>query len=269
MYSPIDQQELAYVLSLVRTVLGGDVAGAYLFGSAALGGLRPRSDLDVLVVSKRRTTRAEKQCLVDGLLSVSGRERGKTRWRRIELTIVVGSEIDPWRYPPTIDFIYGDWLREDFGRGDIEPSPREHPDLATVITMVLLSDRPLMGPPPAALLAPVPHEDLLRAIVGGIDSLLRDIDSDTDNVILTLVRIWSTTRTGAIRSKDGAADWALAQLPDQYRPVLARARDNYLHADVESWDDLRSLVRPFAEHVVSQIKDLYGRSSDRREGAPR
>lgn len=249
--------------------MGRDVRGAYLFGSAALGGLRPRSDLDVLVVSERRTTRAEKQTLVDRLLAVSGRERGEVRWRRIELTIVVESEINPWRYPPTIDFIYGDWLRGDFSRGSIEPSPREHPDLATVIAMVLLSDRPLMGPPPSALLAPVPHEDLLRAIVGGVDSLLRDIDSDTDNVILTLARIWTTIATGAIRSKDTAADWAMGRLPDQHRPVLERARANYLRPDVEAWDDLRTRVRPFADYVVAQIKDLYGRASDRREGDPR
>ena len=258
-------QELEYVLSLVRSVLGRDALGAYLFGSAALGGLRPHSDLDILVVSTRRTTRAEKQRLVDDLLSVSGRERGDARWRRIELTIVVASEVNPWRYPPTIDFLYGDWLREDFDRGSIEPSPREHPDLAMVVTMVLLSDRPLMGPPPAALLAPVPHADLLRAMVDEIDALVRDIDSDTNNVILTLARIWATVATGAIRSKDMAADWALGRLPDAHRPVLARARANYLRSDVESWDDLRLRVRPFADYVVAQIKDLYGRASHQLE----
>jgi streptomycin 3"-adenylyltransferase len=265
MYSSIEELELKYVLKVVRTILGPDVVGAYLFGSAALGGLKPQSDVDVLVVSKRRTTRAEKQRLVDDLLSVSGRRRGDVRWRRIELTIVVASEINPWRYPPPIDFIYGDWLREAFHRGSIEPSPREHPDLAPVITMVLLSDRPLMGPPPAALL--VPREDLLRAIVGDIDSLLRDIDSDTTNVILTLARIWTTIATGAIRSKDAAADWALGQLPDEHRPVLAYARANYLSSDVESWDTLRSRVRPCANYVVTRIRYLYGYASDRVEGA--
>lgn len=138
-----------------------------------------------------------------------------------------------------------------------------------VITMVLQSDRPLMGPPPAALLAPVPRGDLLRAMVGEIDSLLRDIDSDTSNVILTLARIWTTVATGAIRSKDRAADWALGQLPDQFRPVLARARANYVRSDLESWDDLRLRVRPFADYVVAQVRDLYGRASDQLEGAQR
>ena len=58
-----DEQQLDRVMALVREVLGPDAVGAYLFGSAVLGGLQPQSDLDVLVVS-RQTTREEKQCLV-------------------------------------------------------------------------------------------------------------------------------------------------------------------------------------------------------------
>ena len=45
-----DQQQLARVVALVRDVLGPNAVGAYLFGSAVLGGLKPRSDLDVLAV---------------------------------------------------------------------------------------------------------------------------------------------------------------------------------------------------------------------------
>ena len=63
-----DQIEL--LLTLVRDVLHEDVVGAYLHGSAVLGGLRPRSDLDVMVVSKRRTNRAEKQQLISQLLAL-------------------------------------------------------------------------------------------------------------------------------------------------------------------------------------------------------
>jgi predicted nucleotidyltransferase len=37
------------VLQLIDEVFGGDVLGAYLHGSAVLGGLRPTSDLDILV----------------------------------------------------------------------------------------------------------------------------------------------------------------------------------------------------------------------------
>src|SRR6266508_309546 len=62
-----DERQLDRVLTLVGDVLGTDAVGAYLFGSAVLGGLQPRSDLDLFVVSKRETTREEKQRLVDRL----------------------------------------------------------------------------------------------------------------------------------------------------------------------------------------------------------
>lgn len=99
MLNATDQQQIDRALALVRAVLDSDAVAAYLFGSAVLDGLRPESDLDVLVVSKRRTTRAEKQRLVDGLLAASGRRTPHGMWRRIELTIVVERDIKPWCYP--------------------------------------------------------------------------------------------------------------------------------------------------------------------------
>ncbi len=70
--SQADQQQLTRVVSLVRDLLGPDAVAAYLFGSAVLGGLRSESDLDVLAVSRRRTSHEEKQRLADCLLTISG-----------------------------------------------------------------------------------------------------------------------------------------------------------------------------------------------------
>jgi hypothetical protein len=224
-----------------------------------IGGLQPESDLDVLVVSERPTTREQKQRLVDRLLAFSGRRTPNGEWRSVELTIVLESEIKPWRYPPSFDFQYGDWLRGDFERGNVEPWPTTtNPDLAVLITMVLLANTPLLGPPPAEIFDPVPHDDLVRATVGDIESLLGDLDSDTRNVILTLARIWSTVATGRIRSKDAAGDWALGRLPEEHRAVLARARAIYFGDEEERWDDLRPRVRPFADHVVGEINRIAG-----------
>jgi streptomycin 3"-adenylyltransferase len=235
------------------------LAGAYLFGSAVLGGLRPESDLDVLVVSKRQTTRQEKQRLVERLLAVSGRSTPQGRWRRVELTLVVESEIKPWRFPPKFDFQYGDWLRGEFERGIVEPWPtKTNPDLASLITNVFCANTPLHGAPPADLFDPVPHDDLVRAIVGDVDSLLGRLDSDTGNVILTLARIWTTVATGAVRSKDAAADWALARLDEDHRAVLVRARAIYLGDEAERWDDLRPRVQAHADYVVGEIERLDG-----------
>ena len=239
----------------MREVLGPDAGGAYLFGSAVLGGLRPESDLDVLAVAKRPTTRAQKQALVERLLELSGRTTSQGRWRRLELTIVVESEVVLWRFPPRFDFQYGDWLRREFERGDVEPWPTTtNGDLATLLTTVLLCDRPLLGPPPAELLEPVPAADLAAAMVGDLGALLDDLEPDTRNVILTLARIWSTLATGAIRSKSDAADWALTRLPEEHRPVLAHARAVYLGDERETWDAFAGRIRPHADHVVAEIE---------------
>ena len=252
-----DREQLDRILILVSDVLGPSAVGAYLFGSAVLGGLRPQSDLDVLVVTKRRTTHEERQLLIERLLSISGRHTAHGRRRRVELTIVVESEVKPWRYPPSFDFQYGDWLRNEFERSELEPWPSTtSPDLAVLITMVLLGNTPVLGPPPAEILDPVPHDDLVRASLGGIDSLLDDLDTDTRNVLLTLARIWSTAATGVVYSKDAAADWALARLPEEDRAILARARACYRSGADERWDGLRPEVRRHAAHLVAQILSL-------------
>lgn len=241
-------------MTLVRDVLGADALGAYLFGSAALGGLKPESDLDVLVLSRRRTERKEKARLVERLLSISGRATPTGRWRRLEVTIVVDDEIRPWRFPPRFDFQYGDWFRRKFEAGELEPWPSTtNGDLATLIAMARVGDSPLFGPRPAQAFEPVPHADLIAAMTGDIPSLLDVLDRDTGNIVLTLTRIWSTATTAEFRSKDAAADWALERLPDEHRAVLARARAVYLGEEEERWDDLREQIRPHADHVVAEI----------------
>ena len=242
-----------HLLPLLHRTLPDTVLGIYLHGSATLGGLRPHSDLDVLVVVRRTMTHAQRRFLVEELMKVSGGDA-----RPVELIVVVQDDVRPWRYPPTCDFLYGEWLRDEYERGAV-PAPEPSPDLAPLLTMVLLPDAPLYGPPPADVLDPVPHEDLRRAIVAGVPELLGDLGTDTRNVLLTLARIWTTLATGAIRSKDAAADWALPRLPAEHRAVLAHARAVYLgdedEDEVEHWNgSLLPGVRPCAEFLVRAIE---------------
>ena len=250
-----DAAQLARVVDLARDVLDAHLAAAYLFGSAVLGGLQPDSDLDVLVLTRRPTTSAEKRALVEQLLAVSGRQTATGRWRRVELTVVVESELTPWRYPPRFDFQYGDWLRSEFERGNLEPWPTaENGDLATLLTMVRRYGEPLVGPPAEDVVPPVPEADLRVAMVGDLETLLEDLEPDTRNVLLTLARIWCTLVTGEIRTKDEAATWALERLPEAHRPTLAHARARYLGAEDDRWEELRDDVRPLAERMVAEIR---------------
>jgi streptomycin 3"-adenylyltransferase len=243
------------VLRLVRDVLGDGMIGAYAHGSAVFGGLRRYSDLDVLVVEREPTTDDQRRRLIDGLLRVSGRYPPVDR-RPVELTLVVQSQVRPWRYPPVCDLQYGEWMRADLEHGGSIDPAGPSPDLAPLLTMVLLGDRPLAGPPPAEVLGPVPPDDLRRSGIEAVPGLLADLDDDTRNVLLTLARIWTTLVTGEVRSKAAAADWALERLPPAHRPVLVHARDAYLGEVDEDWSTLRPAIRPHVDVVLAAIEGL-------------
>lgn len=247
--------QLRETVGWAEGVLAGNLIGAYLHGSSVLGGLKPASDVDVLLVSRKSMDEQERRALLEGLLSISG--SGDTA-RPVELTVVVQSEVRPWRYPPTCDFLYGEWLRAEYEAGTVPPA-EPMPDLALLISMTLTGDAPLTGPRPAQVLDPVPHADLVRASVAGIPELLDDLEGDTRNVLLTLARIWATLATGRIMPKDAAADWAVGQLPPEHRAVLEHARRLYLTCSYaeESWSEaLRSQVRPYVDGVLAEIERL-------------
>src|SRR5258706_3539946 len=166
--------------------------------------MSPTSDLDVLVVTRRGTTETERRRLVEALLALpvppSAYEPAKPEERPIELTIVVEADVRPWRFPPRMDFQYGDWDRPDFARG-VLPAARPNPDLAILIDVARRGREALIGPPPATFFEPVPRADLVAAMVADLDALVRDLGPDTRNVLLTLARLRMTLDTGESGSK--------------------------------------------------------------------
>jgi predicted nucleotidyltransferase len=249
----VEEQSDAAIGAIRRGLADAEIVGVYLYGSAVAGGLRPDSDLDLFVLTDRRLTTGEKARIVEELLPISDRRLRPPAWRPIEVTIVAQPEVRPWRYPPRMELQYGEWLRDAFLCGAIEPESAENPDLAVVITMVRESSRALIGPHATDVLAAVPRADLVRAMLDGLPSLLSDLADDTRNVLLTLARMWVTVATGEFRPKDEAAAWALSRLPEAHRPTLARAGDLYRTGGYgDPWDD--GAVRPLAGRLVDEIR---------------
>lgn len=252
----MENQQISKSVNLLKQILGENLLGVYLYGSSIVGGLQKYSDLDLFVISDRHTTSDEKKQLEKELLQISGIYMESKDLLPIELTIAIKSEVNPWKYPPKFDFQYGDWLRKEFEKGNIEPwKTKEMPDLAILITQILLASKTIYGPDPKELLDPVPYKDFITATTKEIDSLAENLESDTRNVLLTFARIWSTVETDAIRSKPVAADWAVERLPEEYKAVMQRAQDACLGKEEEYWDDVKDKIKPCAEYMVSQIKE--------------
>lgn len=248
-------QQIDACLHLLNRIMKDDLMGVYLFGSALLGGLQKYSDLDLFVVIKRPTTQEEKRILVTHLLQISGIYM-KSDTIPIEMTLVVQADINPWQYPPHFDFQYGEWLREAFESGNIEPwQTKTMPDLALMITQILLSSKILFGTGASKLLTKIPYSDVIRAMADGLSGLMDNLETDTRNVLLTLARIWTTLETNSICSKPAAADWVIPRLPKPYQTVLQRAKAICMGTENEHWEDLNGLIHSCACFVLSKINE--------------
>lgn len=132
---------------LVRAEALGRPLALYLTGSSCHGGLRPDSDIDLLLITVRSLQDAERRRLVGHLLQHSGRRATVRPGRAIELTSLVRDEVVPWRYPAVRDFLYGEWLRTDYESGRV-PDPEPDPNLPVLITAAREHSQALFGPAP-------------------------------------------------------------------------------------------------------------------------
>ncbi|MCC2646403.1 MAG: ant1 [Rickettsiaceae bacterium] len=247
------RQQIKNCIELLNIILGADLLGVYLYGSSLVGGLQKYSDIDLFVVTNRATSLEEKTRFVSSLLQISGIYM-KSSKMPIEITIVEKGAINPWQYPPHFDFQYGEWLRTDFENGNIEPWPNnEMPDLALIVTQVLLKSQTLWGAKPEQLMEHVPYQDFMNSMLYDLNRLATDLKNDTRNVLLTYARIWSTLETDAIRSKPAAADWVINKLPNKYQNVMKRAKSICISVENEYWDDIEVLIKPCADFMVDKI----------------
>ena len=75
-------------------------------------------------------------------------------------------------------------------------------------------------------------------------------------MILTLARMWYTASTSEFSSKDGAADWAIPQLPEEHAVLLDQARIAYLGEFVDNWVGKEKELASLDDHLKRSIEPL-------------
>lgn len=233
----------------------GGVVGFCRYGSSELGGLRPDSDLDFLVLTRRSLDDDERAGLTDLLLANSGRDA--LAGRPVELTVLVVPDVVPWRYPPVRDYLYGEWLRPEIQAGAL-PRPRPDPDVAVLVRAVLQASTPLLGQSPSLILDPVPPQDLRRAIADSLPALLSDLRGDERNVLLTLAAMVVTLRSGSIVPKDVAAEEVAKEIPEPHRSHLRLAAAGYRGGVEDDWSTRRDEARDSALYLAAIVRELAG-----------
>ncbi|CAD9227483.1 3\\'-adenylyltransferase [Burkholderia cenocepacia] len=224
--------QLAAARAAIERHLGATLQAVHLFGSALDGGLKPRSDIDLLVTVAVRPDEAVRRALLSDLLGASAPPGCSGGMRALEVTVVAHGDVVPWRHPARRELQFGEWLRGDLEAGIVEPPLVDH-DLAILLTKARQHGVALVGPPADVLFEPVPARDFIAALRATVAQWEAEPDwrGDACNIVLALARIWYSAATGAIAPKDVAATWVLERLPDAHRPIVAAARATYLDGE--------------------------------------
>ena len=234
-------KEAIQALKTIAELLDNMLIGVYLYGSAVMGGLRMNSDVDILVITNQSLSEKTRRNLTNRLMLISGKIGNIKDMRPLEVTVINHNK----GYCPyaalDCEFMYGEWLREQFEKGEI-PESTYDPDLAILLAQLRKNSINLLGPKATEVIEPVPMTDIRKAIKESLPGLIASINGDERNVILTLARMWLTASTGEIRSKDLAAEWAIPQLPDEHATLLNKAREAYLGECVDKWEGMESEV---------------------------
>jgi predicted nucleotidyltransferase len=238
---------------ILQVIFGSDLVAVYLYGSATTTGLASRSDVDVLAVVAGEPTAEARRKLGRHLLGASGRYPPLPGdLRPLEVSIFDQTLLAGFHHPVRGEFVYGEWLREDFEAG-VEPMPSINPDFTLLLAQARQEGVALYGPPAAAILPQVAPEDVHRAILDALPELLGSLEGDERNVILTLARMWFTVSTGRFASKAAAAEWAAHRVSPDTASILDLARGGYIGAIADDWHQRRTEVLRVAHDLSEKI----------------
>jgi streptomycin 3"-adenylyltransferase len=211
-----------------------DLVGVYLHGSLAMGGFhRPKSDVDLLVVTDSPLTDEDRSALADDIVRLFDR---RPIVGGVELSVMQRVAASEFLHPAPYEFHFSETWADEARRGGSGPRGTD-PDLAAHCTVVRSRGITLAGPTPREAFGEVPRWAY-------VDAVLDDLGWIIDGGVLKspFYGILNICRCafvllgdpGEPPSKVEGAEWALDHLPSEHHAVIADALSCYTSA---AWID--------------------------------
>ncbi len=245
-----------------RDILGENLVGVYLHGSAAMGCFHPeKSDLDLMIVVKKPPSSDTKRQYLDMTVALNGKAPAKG----LELSLVREEVCSPFQYPTPYELHFSGahlaWYQRDPAEY-VEKMQGEDRDLAAHFTILLHRGKTLFGKPISQVFAPVPKESYWDSICGDVIEAAEEICKNPIYYILNLCRVLAYRREGLILSKEEGGAWYLEKgLDRRYAPLIESALAQYRGAPKKAFSE--ELSKSFARDILKQLsapdgaKDSY------------
>lgn len=235
-----------------QTILGDNLTGIYLHGSAVMGCFNIRkSDVDLLVVVKDEVAKNHKRKFMDMVVALNERAPEKG----IEMSIVKEAVCNPFVYPTPFELHFSiahlNWYRSNPG-DYVEKMKGTDKDLAAHFTIIYHRGKTLFGKEIKEVFSKVSGEAYMDSIWSDIAEAKEEIIENPMYMTLNLCRVLAYKRDGLILSKQEGGEWAVKCLKKpEYKALVTAALKEYQTG--ETMDVNNSVAIGFAEHMLEQI----------------
>ncbi len=240
------EQYLHQLGRIIHLLLGDNLVGTYLHGSAVLGGFNPaRSDLDVLVVVDDPVAADTRRAFVERV----SESTLPCPAAGLELSVV---RLSAAQHPaPSTAYelhinTHDNKVVEDNGRGD--------PDLILHFLICRQHGRLLgAGRRASSVFAPLPTPMVLDQFRNELEWAMKDPDVPSRYLVLNAARNWYFIETGHVISKIAGGGWARAHIPDP-AVIDAALEDQEDDTSGQAQRTDPAEARRFAAEVLEKIK---------------
>jgi len=199
-------------------VIGPELVGAYLHGSAVLGGFDPRrSDLDIVAASRRALSDEDLRNLADRLGAGSYPANG------LEFTLLTADEASQPQMPAPRFQLHRTTAGWDRHAKVVDGRTREgDPDLVLHLFVARDHGRALVGPPARDVFGEVPRSAVIAAMKNEL--AWASAHAPREYLVLTACRAWFFHALDRVASKVEAGRWAAGRYerPDVIEAALVR-----------------------------------------------
>lgn len=249
----MDCEDLLFRFSKMSSeILGSNLVGIYLHGSAAMGCFNPqKSDLDLILVVKNGISNAVKMEFMNHVVKLNEEAPKKG----IELSIIKKEACNPFVYPTPFELHFSrmhlKWFREN-PKAYVEKMSGTDKDLAAHVTIINKYGIVLFGEKISDVFGNVPESDYIDSIWSDVKAACEDILTDPMYMTLNLCRVLAYLQENLILSKKAGGEWGISALPQQFHVFLRQALLCYDTDEKMVFSSETAL--DFANYMLLQIK---------------
>lgn len=243
---------LAAIVEMSKEVLGSNLVGIYLHGSAAMGCFHPAaSDLDLILIVEENVSDFAKLAFMNEVIRFNKEAPPKG----LELSLVKREYCKPFVYPTPYELHFSPGHLEWFLKHPdeyVKKMKGTDKDLAAHFANIIQYGIVLFGEEIENVFDSVPKEHLIDSLWYDISEAECDILKNPVYVTLNLCRALAYMREGVTLSKKAGGEWGLNNLPQSFHDLIGEALGCYTNARPMKTD--MDNAPDFASYMLSEIR---------------